>query len=213
MSQPDASVFTQLPDWWMTKLGGDWKRSGNRWRGSCPVCSGTLEIRADGPGTFVSCYGHDCSQADIARAVDPDGRKPAAPDPAWNAEVTMRRRAEAQKRAVDLEAVRKRYTDAEPATDIPEYLTAKGYDWMPSGSRVDSNGITLVPMYRPGRRHLRRPGAVQARQAVRLRIAGGRNATSSWPKRGMDRLYMWPRASPPQWRSRKRSRATTWTAR
>ena len=189
MSQSDASVFTRSPDWWMATLGGEWERKGNRWRGTCPVCTGKLEIRAGGPGTFASCFGHECSQADIAQAVDPDGRKPAAPDPAWNAEVTMRRRAEAQKRAVDLEAVRKRYTDAEPATDIPEYLTAKGYDWMPSGSRVDSNGITLVPMYRPGgdiygAQELSKPG----KPFVYGSQAGGTHVVVA--KRGMDRLYV-----------------------
>ena len=151
MSQSDASVFTRSPDWWRATLGGEWKRSRNRWRGSCPVCSGTLEIRAGGPGTFVSCFGQECDQADIAQAVDPDGRKPAAPDPAWHAEVEQRQADEERKRDKLLEAVRQRFDAAEPATDIPEYLTAKGYDWMPSGTRVDSAGITLVPMYRPGK--------------------------------------------------------------
>ena len=151
MPHADASVFTRSPDWWMATLGGEWERKGNRWRGTCPVCTGKLEIRAGGPGTFASCFGQECDQADIAQAVDPDGRKPAAPDPAWHAEVTERRAAEDRKRAEQLDSLRQRFDDATPATVIPEYLTDKGYDWMPDGTRVDSNGITLVPMYRPGK--------------------------------------------------------------
>ena len=116
------------------------------------MCTGKLEIRAGGPGTFASCFGQECDQADIAQAVDPDGRKPAAPDPAWHAEVEQRQADEERKRDKLLEAVRQRFDAAEPATDIPEYLTAKGYDWMPSGiARRLCNGITLVPMYRPGK--------------------------------------------------------------
>ena len=60
----------QLPEWWKNAIGGEWAREGNRWRGGCPVCAGRLELRAGGPGTYVMCFGRDCAQKDIARAVE-----------------------------------------------------------------------------------------------------------------------------------------------
>ena len=187
MSQP--SVFTRSPEWWKNAVGGEWTQSGGRWRGRCPVCPGRLELRAGGAGTYVSCYGQECSQGDIARAVDPDGGKPAPADPARHADVEKRRRAEDQKRAVQLEAVRQRFADARPATVIPKYLTDKGYDWMPKGVRVDSDGITLVPMYRPGKvlfgaQELSKPG----KPFVFGSQAGGTNTFVA--PRSLDRIYI-----------------------
>lgn len=68
-----ASVYELPPEAFKLEAGGEWKRAGGRWRGPCPACGGTMEVRPGGKGTFASCFGDGCSSAVVAEMMRPAG--------------------------------------------------------------------------------------------------------------------------------------------
>ena len=50
-SEIKTSVFDWPPEQWLAAIGGEWKKNGKRWRGTCPACGrGSFEVRRGGAG-------------------------------------------------------------------------------------------------------------------------------------------------------------------